>query len=63
MELEVNETGAANVELSGAYEPPKAAFASTSRKVPGNFMCGVVSILIYHDVFDMEINESQETCS
>eukprot|EP00435_Cladocopium_sp_Y103_P073036 s206_g42.t1 len=31
MEL-VSETGAANVELSGAYEPPKAAFASTSRK-------------------------------
>lgn len=31
MEL-VNEAGA-NVELSGAYEPPKAAFASTSRKV------------------------------
>jgi hypothetical protein len=43
MEL-VNEAGA-NVELSGAYEPPKAAFASTSRKVPGDFMWGSLNSL------------------
>ena len=34
MELANDETNPSQLELSGAHEPPKAAFASTSRKVP-----------------------------